>query len=162
MSVALDPHANHPHPTEEVRTHERTYHRFLVLVRYGVLAHLAAGTFIVLGFFTNVGLWAAVLVGGLILLLGIPAIRNIERPTPSTRALNLTMTTVVEEGGPGSAAWTGGRSRPVGEAEAPSGGAASYGLAARATVGVLYILVVGLWAAISIPSFLGILGALPG
>lgn len=39
---------------------------------------------------------------------------------------------------------------------------ASYGGAARAVVAVLFLLLVSLWATLSVPSFLGILGAALG
>ncbi|MFZ5720893.1 MAG: hypothetical protein ACOY5Y_15645 [Pseudomonadota bacterium] len=161
MSLAIHPTAQPPREAE-VRAHERTYGRFLVLVRYGVLAHLVAGTFIVLAFFTEASVWVAALAAAAILALGLRSIRRIETPADTTKALELTLTTVLEEGGPAAAAWPEGRERPAADAAPAHPEPASYGTAERVTVGVLYLLVVGFWATLAIPSFLGILGSALG
>jgi hypothetical protein len=86
-------------PPAEVRAHERTYHWFIELVRYAVLAHLAAGAFIVLSFFTNAG-WVTGLVVGLVMLIaGLYLIRRMDEGGGGAQAANLFMTTVAEKAG---------------------------------------------------------------
>jgi hypothetical protein len=84
-------------PASEVRAHERTYHRFLELVRYAVLAHLAGGGFIVLAFFTNAGWGAALIVAAIVLAGGLYLIRRLDVGGPAVQVANLVMTTVEEE-----------------------------------------------------------------
>jgi hypothetical protein len=147
------PLAPQPFPPAEVRAHERTYHRFLELVRYAVLAHLVVGSFIVLAFFTGAGWGSALVVAAVILALGVYLIRQLDQGGPAVKVANLVMTTVEEED-------HADRIMERAETEPPHAAAVDpqanlpgrYG-PGRWVVVVLFVLAAAGWLALSLPTF---------
>jgi hypothetical protein len=83
-----------PAPAQQLRT----YHGFLIALRYVVLAHVAVGAFLILAFCTNVNWLAALVIGVLILAAGLFFARDRSVPGWTSDAATLVMTTSAESG----------------------------------------------------------------
>jgi hypothetical protein len=149
-------------PPAEVRAHERTYHRFLELVRYAVLAHLVGGSFIVLAFFTGAGWVAALVVAGVILGLGVYLIRQLDEGGPAVKVANLVMTTVEEEDHADRIVERAETEPPHVAAVAPQANPpGGYGVG-RWIVVVLFALAAAGWLALTLPTLTSMLSFIGG
>jgi hypothetical protein len=156
------PLAPQPFPPAEVRAHERTYHRFLELVRYAVLAHLVVGSFIVLAFFTSAGWGPALFVAAVILALGVYLNRQLDHGGPAVQVANLVMTTVEEEDHADRIVERAETEPPHEVAVDPQADLPEKYGPGRWVVVALFVLAAGGWLALTLPTFSSMLSFMGG
>ena len=144
-----------------------TYHRFLVVVRYIVIFHLAAGAFYLVGFAAGGGWLGATVVAALVLWFGVYINRRIDRPGVAAAAANLLVTTPAESGNVLARQIADAEPAParaVTESRAEIAAEESYARdpTGRWVVTVLFAILVALWLLVSAPTFAGILQAILG
>ena len=145
-------HALHETPSD-FKAHAATYHRFLVLVRYVALAHIAAGAAYLFAVLADAGWLTGAVVAAAVLAAGFAVNRRLERAGEGPEAERLRLSPRADtRGGPH------GQTPPHENAVATSQ-ARAYDPVGRLVLIVLWAVVVTAWAVISVPSFLGILGA---
>ncbi|MBC7168092.1 aa3-type cytochrome c oxidase subunit IV [Phenylobacterium sp.] len=84
----------------DINEQARTYHRFLFLVRWAVVAHVVAGTTFVIAFCTSAGWMSALIVGAILLAIGVFVARRLDSDGPVAQAAAPLMTTVAENHDP--------------------------------------------------------------
>lgn len=90
--------SNHD-PTEPAAAQQlRTYHGFLIGLRYIVLAHLVLGTVLILGFCTQTPWIAVIVIGAIELVVGLYFARDRETVEWPSQVATLVMTTAAESG----------------------------------------------------------------
>jgi hypothetical protein len=86
------------HGEMDVSRQLRTYHGFLIGPRYVVLAHIAAGSFIVLSFFTSAGVGVGLFVAFVELVIGLYFAKDRRQVSWQSKVASLIVTTTAESG----------------------------------------------------------------
>ena len=78
----------------------RTYHGFLIGIRYVVLAFIVAGSFLILTFCTGAGFWGGLVVAAIVVIAGVYFAKRRTGDSWVSQVATLVMSTEAESGHP--------------------------------------------------------------